>query len=137
MHDETPAHETRAGFVVAEMIARWRDVRHRVGVIAAASVLAAVGVAWWRSGSSSASLPPMPEAVPAPASTSTSVDAGLVVHVVGAVRSPGVIRVRSGARVIDAVTAAGGATRRADLAGLNLAAPIADRKSTRLNSSHT
>jgi competence protein ComEA len=50
----------------------------------------------------------------------------LVVHVVGSVRRPGLFRLPEGARVADAVARAGGATRRADLAGLNLAAPLVD-----------
>src|SRR5215204_6294336 len=50
----------------------------------------------------------------------------LVIHVAGAVRVPGVYRLRSGARVDDAVQRAGGATRRADLGGLNLAAQLED-----------
>jgi competence protein ComEA len=50
----------------------------------------------------------------------------LVVHVVGAVVSAGVYRLAPGARVLDAVEAAGGAASGADLAGLNLAAPVAD-----------
>jgi competence protein ComEA len=50
----------------------------------------------------------------------------LVIHVAGAVRQPGVYRLRSGARVDDAVQRAGGATRRADLGGLNLAAELED-----------
>lgn len=50
----------------------------------------------------------------------------LVVHVAGAVRHPGVYKLATGARVDDAVTRAGGATRRADLAGLNLAAKLED-----------
>jgi competence protein ComEA len=45
---------------------------------------------------------------------------------VGAVRRPGLYRLRDGARVADAVARAGGATRRADVSLINLAAPIAD-----------
>ena len=50
----------------------------------------------------------------------------VLVHVVGAVRRPGLYRVRDGARIADAVARAGGATRKADLALINLAAPVAD-----------
>src|SRR5215212_7224015 len=50
--------------------------------------------------------------------------ARLIVHVAGAVRRPGVYRIADGARVDDAVRRAGGATRRADLAQLNLAAKL-------------
>jgi competence protein ComEA len=57
---------------------------------------------------------------------SRSARAALVVHVVGAVRRPGLFRLPEGARVADAVARAGGATRKADLAGLNLAAPLVD-----------
>jgi competence protein ComEA len=50
----------------------------------------------------------------------------LVVHVVGAVRRPGLYRLKEGARVADAVARAGGARAKADLALVNLAAPVAD-----------
>jgi competence protein ComEA len=49
-----------------------------------------------------------------------------VVDVTGAVRHPGVVRLRAGARVQEAIRRAGGATRAADLAGVNLAAKVSD-----------
>jgi competence protein ComEA len=54
-------------------------------------------------------------------------DAGwAVVQVAGEVRRPGVYRVRAGRRVDHAVRMAGGATARADLTGVNLAAKVED-----------
>lgn len=52
--------------------------------------------------------------------------AAATVHVAGAVREPGVYRLRPGARIDDAVRRAGGTTRRADLAAVNLAARVED-----------
>jgi competence protein ComEA len=49
-----------------------------------------------------------------------------VVQVTGAVRKPGVYRVPGWARLNAAVRRAGGPTRSADLAGVNLAAKVAD-----------
>jgi competence protein ComEA len=50
----------------------------------------------------------------------------VVVHVVGAVRRPGLYRLPERSRIADAVGRAGGATRKADLSLVNLAAPVAD-----------
>jgi competence protein ComEA len=53
-------------------------------------------------------------------------DGSAVVHVVGAVRRPGVYRLRLGQRVQDAIRRAGGAKGDTDLQAINLAAKIAD-----------
>jgi competence protein ComEA len=50
----------------------------------------------------------------------------VVVDVAGEVRRPGVYRLRQGARITDAVARAGGATRHAQVALVDLAAPLAD-----------
>ncbi|WP_454729546.1 ComEA family DNA-binding protein [Cellulosimicrobium protaetiae] len=52
--------------------------------------------------------------------------AGVVVHVVGQVATPGLVTVPADARVADALEAAGGATAEADLAALNLARTVTD-----------
>ncbi|GAB6938968.1 ComEA family DNA-binding protein [Isoptericola variabilis] len=64
------------------------------------------------------------EAAPAPGT--------VVVHVVGEVREPGLVTVPAGARVADALAAAGGTTRRADAAGLNLARAVVDGEQIRV-----
>lgn len=52
--------------------------------------------------------------------------APLLVHVLGAVSHPGLVELETGARVVDAVAAAGGLTPDADPAGVNLARPVVD-----------
>lgn len=52
--------------------------------------------------------------------------APLVVHVVGRVGRPGIVRLPAGARVADAVQAAGGVAKDAQLRDLNLAEPLVD-----------
>ncbi|MGO2608525.1 MAG: helix-hairpin-helix domain-containing protein, partial [Brachybacterium tyrofermentans] len=62
-----------------------------------------------------------------PSSPQSGEDAGeVVVHVAGAVKSPGVVRLPPGSRVEDALQAAGGTTEEAELAAINLARPLAD-----------
>jgi competence protein ComEA len=70
--------------------------------------------------------PPAPAATPAPLRIESEDRQRVVVHVAGAVRRPGIYRLTAASRVNDAVRLAGGATRRADLGGLNLAAQVED-----------
>jgi len=62
----------------------------------------------------------------APPTETAAAPALVVVDVVGAVRRAGLYRLQQGARIADAVARAGGATAKADLALINLAAPLAD-----------
>lgn len=66
--------------------------------------------------------PPAAAAAPAGGEAPTT----LVVHVAGAVVSPGVHRLPAGSRVHEAIAAAGGPLPEADLNRLNLAAPLSD-----------
>ncbi len=94
-------------------------------VAAAVVALAALAGAWF----GGRPPPPLPVAVDRtglPASGSSSPDPLLTVHVSGAVARPGLVEVLAGARVADAIAAAGGALRTADLGVLNLAGPVSD-----------
>ena len=51
---------------------------------------------------------------------------GLYIHVAGAVRRPGLLRVHEDARVAAAIARAGGPARGADLTAVNLAQPLED-----------
>lgn len=57
---------------------------------------------------------------------SAATGVAVVVHVAGAVVTPGIVELPFGARVADAVAAAGGATGDALLDGVNLARPLVD-----------
>ncbi len=93
-----------------------------VAVAVGALVLAgAVVVAGFGAGGSESSVPAVavqraPSASPTP----------LLVHVSGAVRRPGLVALPPGARVVDAVAAAGGPAGTADQGAVNLAAPVVD-----------
>ncbi len=68
-----------------------------------------------------ATTPPVPMPVDA-----VSTRPPVVVHVIGLVRHPGLVELAAGARVADALQAAGGVTRRRAADSVNLARPVVD-----------
>jgi competence protein ComEA len=99
--------------------------------VAVALILA--GLAWWTSRDGAPSTPAARTSTPT-ARVVRAAPASLLVHVAGEVRRPGVYKLTAGARVLRAVKAAGGPTRRADLSGLNLAATVQDGQQVRVPS---
>lgn len=73
-----------------------------------------------------ASRTPTGEATAGAEASPSATTAPVVVHVLGAVREPGLVSLTSGGRVQDALDAAGGLTDKADPGELNLAQPVAD-----------
>ena len=121
---------------------RMRDWRSdaRFGVVVLIGIAVIAGVIWYRigiGGGSAGASSGAPPAVATTAPSTTLVDtahttpsrgasATIAVHVAGAVNHPGVVELKSGARVIDAVEAVGGALADGDLDRLNLAAKVTD-----------
>lgn len=68
----------------------------------------------------------VPRVTTVSATSSPASPAVITVHVAGAVSSPGVYRLPSSARVVDAIASAGGALRTADLESINLAQTMTD-----------
>lgn len=104
-----------------ELIERGRN--WLAGVLLVAALGAAVALA--------APLLQRPAAPPVQLVASSTAPATVQVHVVGAVRQPGVYALPAGSRVADAVEAAG-AAEDADLAALNLAARLSDGQRVRV-----
>ncbi|SEF32934.1 competence protein ComEA [Amycolatopsis pretoriensis] len=97
------------------------------GVFAAVVVIVLGSVALLGGRPAPESPPALPSAKPASeAPARASPQAGLVVSVIGRVRSPGLVTVVQGARVADVLRAAGGAEPGADLSSLNLARRVTD-----------
>lgn len=85
------------------------------------------GALWWLTRQAPAPVEStLPLVEPAAVTTTTSPPGPVVVHVAGAVVSPGVQRLPAGSRVIDAVDAAGGLRADADGGRVNLAAEVVD-----------
>jgi competence protein ComEA len=106
--------------------------RRRLAAIALCALVVAVVV--WRHTSSGApasgaalQVAPLRPRTPVAAAGAAGGSAPpIVVDIVGAVRRPGLYHLRRGARVADVVVRAGGLTRHAERAAVNLAAPLAD-----------
>jgi competence protein ComEA len=92
--------------------------------VAAALAVALIGARYLKDAGHEAA-PQRSSAAPARISVDRS-GSRVYVHVTGAVKRPGVYRLPAWARLDLAVMRAGGATRGADLQGVNLAAKIAD-----------
>ncbi|HEX5615059.1 MAG TPA: ComEA family DNA-binding protein [Acidimicrobiia bacterium] len=126
-----PPLDERGVAAVAARLDAWRG-DPRAGAVLLAIVAVFAGVVWFRSGTESsaaadaARTPTGATTATVAPTTTTTTPSELVVHVAGAVARPGVVRLRPGARVVDALDAAGGAAPDADLDRLNLAAPLAD-----------
>jgi competence protein ComEA len=58
--------------------------------------------------------------------TGLSAGAGLLVHVAGSVKNPGLYELPTGSRVADAIEAAGGVTKKSDADSVNLARELVD-----------
>jgi competence protein ComEA len=103
----------------------------RALAVVAVLVVAVAAVLAWRARPAPEPVPmpalaaPSTGAEPAPAATATA-GADLVVSVSGKVRRPGLVRLPAGARVADAIEAAGGLLPGTDVAFLNLARRVVD-----------
>ncbi|KDN22907.1 ComEA family DNA-binding protein [Amycolatopsis rifamycinica] len=95
------------------------------GVLAAVVAIILGAVALAGGGPAPEPPPALPSAKPA-AEARAAPPPGLVVSVIGRVRSPGLVTVPQGARVADVLRAAGGPEPGADIRALNLARKVAD-----------
>ena len=116
-----------------ERVDEWRDRPFLIAGAVAAMIGLAVVVPSLLA--SAPARPPIEDRIPQVTLTPTSAPAGtntVVVHVSGAVRTPGVYTLDATARVVDAVDAAGGVTADAELHLLNLAALVVDGQQIRV-----
>ena len=121
---------------LAEAWRRLREGDSPAPAFVAVAVLALVaGLLWYRAGlRQGEDLVPdvVPAAAAAASASDTSVTTGpgtkpaALVHVAGAVATPGLYHLPADARVADAITAAGGPAPAAEVDRLNLAAKVAD-----------
>jgi len=103
--------------------ARWRIRTGAVVVVLLAALALTVVISAVGSSGASTEVPPAPVLASGPA---LSVEAEIIVQVAGAVRMPGIYSLPTGARLLDAVAAAGGLTDDADASAVNLARAVND-----------
>lgn len=107
-------------------------------LVLAAGAVGLLGIVWWQQRPVTGSPAPLVVTPPSPtgrepvAAQATPTPASISVHVTGHVSRPGVYQLDSDARVVDAVSAAGGATSEADLEAVNMAAPLTDGAQVRV-----
>lgn len=108
--------------------ARWVGPRKIATTVAVAVTVVVVG--WWMLKPAAPDVESALGTLPVDSSVApivaTQPPSEFVVHVAGSVAVPGVVRVVAGARVIDAIDAAGGPLPRAALDTVNLAAAVVD-----------
>ena len=124
----TAAHGHAASDVFATDGRRRWGLRSRAALVAAAMLLALGGVVVARSMNQAPSVV-VPDAGPGAgpgADPAAVVRPEVVVHVVGEVAEPGLVRLPEGSRVADAIDSAGGASAEADLGAVNLARVLVD-----------
>lgn len=140
---DAAARSAATGRAPADGRPRWR-MRPALAVAVSAALLVGGGVAAWRAwphepavlvtldgtdgetGTDGADGSGGSGGAAGSATAGTDGAAEVVVHVVGEVTRPGVVRLPAGSRVTDAVDAAGGASAGANLAALNLARVLTD-----------
>lgn len=135
-------HDRLPGFVHARLGGAGLTAQHVVVVVAVVAGFVALAV-WWVASSRPSTVEPIsgvesPAAAASPTASApaspgaagdvaTATGGKVVVDVTGKVRRPGIVELRAGARVADAIEAAGGPRRRGvDLSALNLARVLVD-----------
>lgn len=136
------ARRVRAGPLPAALQGRVALGPAQLAVVAVLVAAALAVTGWWlvrgdperleapapQTSLATGSVSPLADATPAAGAPSATGAAGgsVTVDVAGKVRRPGIVVLDAGARVVDAIEAAGGARRGVDLSSLNLARVLVD-----------
>ena len=68
-------------------------------------------------------------------SLNTTEENEVIIHIIGSVKNPGIVRLKEGSRIEDAIEAAGGLTENADISRVNLAYVVDDGTKIKIPSS--